>query len=335
MIGRIITVFTLAAAWMPRSHAEDEGAKAARQAVAWAVPGRWQLLTNNPVLRPGAKGEWDAGALGSMSVLKVGNVFHIYYEAWGVRGHSAMDYSTIQIGHAVSQDGVHWTKDPANPVVPKGTGNDWDRNGTWDPFVLWENGVFKMWYGGGMNNRCDWGYAVSSDGVHFAKQGQISHLGDVEDDHVVHDTAGGRYLMYYWDRKHEPKGLFLARSLNETNFDFAHAQPIQIEGLPSNSMYKFTHVLQDRGQWLMYFAEFIRPGCKGCWTGYSTSQDGLHWQAQNRQVLLGQDAEVLKVADELYFMYYGPDGYFDQKDCDVRLAVYQGKLSALAGRETK
>ena len=31
----------------------------------------WAVYSNNPVLRPGAKGEWDAGALGSMTVLKV------------------------------------------------------------------------------------------------------------------------------------------------------------------------------------------------------------------------------------------------------------------------
>jgi hypothetical protein len=36
----------------------------------------------NPVLKPGALGSWDAGALGSMTVVKVGSVFHLYYEAW-------------------------------------------------------------------------------------------------------------------------------------------------------------------------------------------------------------------------------------------------------------
>jgi hypothetical protein len=45
---------------------------------------------------------------------------------------------------------------------------------------------------------------------------------------------------------------------------------------------------------------------------------------------MGQDGEVLKVADDLWLMYYGPAGYFDQKGCDIRLAIYQGRLSALA-----
>ena len=50
----------------------------------------------------------------------------MYYEAWGIRGHSSQDYRSLQIGHATSRDGLHWTKDPANPVLPKGSGNAWD-----------------------------------------------------------------------------------------------------------------------------------------------------------------------------------------------------------------
>ena len=79
---------------------------------------------------------------------------------------SSQDYRSLQIGHATSRDGLHWTKDPANPVLPKGTASAWDREGTWDPFVLHEDGVFKMWYGDGMDDHGGWGYAVSTDGMH-------------------------------------------------------------------------------------------------------------------------------------------------------------------------
>jgi len=306
---------------------------------AMAGADHWAVYTNNPVLRPGAQGEWDAGALGTMSVLKVGELYHLYYEAWGVREAGAAgtssDYLTLQIGHATSRDGLHWTKDPANPVLPKGADNEWDHDGTWDPFVLHEDGVFKMWYGGGEGSHCDWGYAVSTDGVHFVKKGQLSHLGNVEDDHVVHDSATGRYFMYYWDRKHEPAGLFRAQSPNETDFDFAHAEPIRIEGLKYPAMYKFTHVIQDEGQWHMFFGEFVRPGCKDCRTGHATSPDGLHWTATNAGLIVGQDGEALEVADDLWLMYYGPDGCFDQAACDICVALFKGSLADVAGMPRK
>jgi predicted GH43/DUF377 family glycosyl hydrolase len=313
---------------------EGDAVLSVPQVRALAGTDHWAVYPHNPVLRCGASGEWDAGALGSMTVLKVGELFHMYYEAWGVRGNSAMDYNTLQIGHATSRDGVHWTKDPANPVLPKGTGKDWDRDGTWDPFVLYEDGVFEMWYGGGPDGNSGWGYAVSHDGSHFQKNGRLpspwADLNHAEDDHVVHDKPSGRHFMYYWDRKHEPMGLFRAQSATETDFDFAHAEPIRIEGLKHPAMYKFAHVIQSNGKWHMFFAEFVRPGCKGCHTGYATSSDGLHWTAQNTNLLVGQDGEVLKVADDLWLMYYGPDGYFDQKGCDIRLAVFRGKPENLA-----
>ena len=58
----------------------------------------------------------------------------------------------------------------------------------------------------------------------------------------------------------------------------------------------------------------------------------MRWQARNRRLLLGQDAEVLKVTDNRYFVYYCPDGYFDQPGCDIRLAIFKGQLSALSGQ---
>ena len=287
----------------------------------------------NPILRPGPKGTWDAGALGSMSVIKVGDTFHMYYEAWGVRTEAAWDaseYESLQIGHATSKDGIHWTKDPHNPVLPRGEEGDFDRTGTWDPFVIYEDGLFKLWYGGGGGSKpCDWAYAVSKDGTHFEKKERLSYIGHVEDCHVVHDTDTGRYLMYYWDRRHEPMGLFLATSPNETDFDFDDAKNLKIENEHYPEMYKFTHVLKDDNGWHMFYADFERPHCPDSFTRYATSNDGIHWTSRNKNLLEGHDGEIFKLANDLYLMYYGPRNHFDAKDCDIRLAVYNGRLGDL------
>ena len=282
----------------------------------------------NPVITLGAKGEWDAGALGSMSVFKVGDLLLLYYEAWGVRGDKSSDYLSLQIGHAVSLDGIHWVKDPANPVIRKS--DAWDRDGTWDPFLIHEDGLFKMWYGGGENTHCDWGYAVSKDGTHFTKQGQISHLGNVEDDHVVHDTVAGRYYMYYWDRAREPKGLCRAESKNETDFDFAHAVGLKIEGESYPGMYKFTHVFKEDDGWYMLYSDFVRPNCPKSTVRLAKSADGLVWKSINRNLFPGHDGEIIKLAADLHLIYYGPQGYFDAAKCDIRVAIYKGSLAKLA-----
>ncbi len=73
----------------------------------------------------------------------------------------------------------------------------------------------------------------------------------------------------------------------------------------------------------MFFADEDRAKAK---TRLATSKDGFTWTVRDNDLLVGHDGEVLKIADDLYFMYFGPDGFFDQKNCDIRLAVYKGTL---------
>jgi hypothetical protein len=83
----------------------------------------------NPIIDVGSEGSFDGGALGSMSVLLVDSVFHVYYETWGIRSSAEWDageYESLQIGHATSTDGINWIKDPNNPVLPHGGEADFD-----------------------------------------------------------------------------------------------------------------------------------------------------------------------------------------------------------------
>jgi len=318
------------------------------QVRAMAGKGFWRPYKQNPVLECGVPGEFDHAALGTPCVIKVDGLYHMYYETWQDPARPRVvvkksrfggrisydrprgDYTTLHIGHAISRDGVRWIKDPENPVIARGAEGEWDSVGTWDPFVIFEAGIFKMWYGAGVQATCDWAYAESKDGTHFAKKGRISNLGRVEDCHVVHDQASGKYRMYFWNRAFEPMGLFVAESDDEMHFDFAGARPIQIGDEHYPGRYKFTHVLQESGKWYMFYANFSRPHAWNAVTRLAVSEDGYHWKSVNRNLLIGHDADVIRADDDLYLVYYGPLGYFDARDCDIRLAVFQGSLDDLA-----
>jgi predicted GH43/DUF377 family glycosyl hydrolase len=294
------------------------------------------------VLAPGADGEWDAGALGSMNILKVGDTYHMYYEAWGSLSDAGTtdEYFSLQIGHATSKDGIKWVKDPENPVIPCGAEGEWDHEGTWDPFVIHEDGIFKMWYGGGVVLRCDCGYATSVDGVHFEKKGQISYLGKIEfeDLHVVHDPDDGKYYLYYWDRAQAPwndvmdsvpplpSGLFVASSDDETNYDLDNA--IRLKVKDQDWPVKYPHVMKEGNQWIMIFGEAVTRGNPSS-TGIATSTDLINWTKRAFPIVKGHDAEILKIGENSWYLYYAPDAYFDMPDCDIRLAVYQGELTDL------
>jgi hypothetical protein len=325
-----------------KNNTESAGVKPAVIASMKALASKdgFKPFDGNPVISPGSPGSWDAGALGSMTVLRVGEIFHLYYEAWGVRSEQewdASEYETLQIGHATSKDGIHWTKDEQNPVLPHGGEADFDRTGVWDPYVIYEDGLFKMWYGGGGGSQPNFGWAsaTSIDGSHFEKQGLIG-IGNqtgTEDCHVVFDKESGLYYMYYWYGWEEPEAMYLVTSPTETGFDFNKAIKIRIEG-DDSYMCKFGHILRDTDGWHMFYSNFVRPHCPNSIVRYAYSEDGIHWQAKNKWLIFGLDADVLQVTDDLYLMAYGPKNHFDKKDADIRVAIYNGSLMGLASKPT-
>jgi hypothetical protein len=55
-------------------------------------------------------------------MLKTGDIFYRYCEAWGVRSEKewdAAEYETRQIGCATSKEGILWTKDLIYPLRQK------------------------------------------------------------------------------------------------------------------------------------------------------------------------------------------------------------------------
>lgn len=105
----------------------------------------WTRYSSNPVLSVGISGSWDQKVVALPCVLVEDGGFMLWFE--GSRDPSVL-VSQPQTGYARSSDGVNWTKDSNNPVLPVGGSTAWDRNVAIVTQVLNEGGVYKMWYGG-------------------------------------------------------------------------------------------------------------------------------------------------------------------------------------------
>ena len=97
-------------------------------------------------------------------------------------------------------------------------------------------------------------------------------------------------------------------------------------------MCKFGHVLRDDDGWHLFYSNYDDGHGRNSIVRYATSDDGIRWQVRNKAVIKGLDADVLRVADDLYLMAYAPQGGFDAKGTDIRLAVYNGRLPDLANK---
>ncbi|MBI2299787.1 MAG: hypothetical protein HYU66_12745 [Armatimonadetes bacterium] len=70
-----------------------------------------------PVLKPGDWGAWDDGGYSEAKVLYLDGVYHVFYG--GAKLNPVRILSQESIGHAWSEDGVTFIKDPLNPVAPR------------------------------------------------------------------------------------------------------------------------------------------------------------------------------------------------------------------------
>jgi hypothetical protein len=54
--------------------------------------------------------------------------------------------------HAESVDGIEWTKTPT-PFLERGEESSWTGQGIQSPAILFENGVYHIWYAGTRTDR--------------------------------------------------------------------------------------------------------------------------------------------------------------------------------------
>lgn len=93
-------------------------------------------------------------------VLKVDGIYKMWYTGQA-RGHS-------YIGYAESTDGIHFERKCAEPVMISEF--PWEKESVMNPCVLYEDGLYRMWYSAGETYEPNvLAYATSTDGIHWEK----------------------------------------------------------------------------------------------------------------------------------------------------------------------
>ncbi len=158
------------------------------------------------VLEPGAPTDFDAGWVESPALHFDAATGRYLMWYTGVKGYS-------QIGLAVSDDGITWEKDPANPLLTLGAPPGWDDLHVATPSVIRSGDVFEMWYSGvgrfsTARSYARVGYAVSVDGVRWIEYPFNPLVFDGVPERPMHkywavdvvfDAENDEYLMWYED----------------------------------------------------------------------------------------------------------------------------------------
>ena len=251
--------------------------------------GPWEKRPQ-PVLGPGPRGSWDAQQLQSPCVVKVGNLYHLYYLGMASR------QGVAQTGLATSRDLIHWTKHPANPVIRAEKGK-WDATFAAHARVLNDGRLLRLYYGGRPR---EIGYAESRDGIRWSKPrlGLLDHGGSKDNNICFVPGRGGT-----WDsRRTETFGVVKAAGLfhafyvgdSGTAGRVGHAtstdgrrwvratpQPVLARGAANqwdSYSIKHVHVTHRDGEFHMLYTSKRPSDRQSAWRiGLATSPDGSRW----------------------------------------------------------
>lgn len=162
-------------------------------------------FASRPILEPGPLGTFDdSGAMGSSLVVHDGRKY-LYYIGW-TRGVSVPFYTFV--GGAVSEDGGEtFERVSAGPLLER---SDVDPYLTTSPWVLIDNGIWRMWYASGTGwqaaeegpqHRYHIRYAESEDGITWRRTGRVCIDYRNEDEYAIARPCvvktGDRYRMWY------------------------------------------------------------------------------------------------------------------------------------------
>lgn len=170
----------------------------------------WTKYQNNPVLQPSVIDGVTERGVGEPTIVH-NDKYRLWYTSIGPS-------EAYRIGYAISDDGLNWIKGAKFALV-RGTG--WEDRGVSHPYVIFENGIYHMWYSAwGLTGGWKLGYATSTDGINWTRSSSnplsVPSLGHIGAPSVI--KINNLYHLYYHTGGSIPTNIYHAVSENKINW---------------------------------------------------------------------------------------------------------------------
>ena len=213
------------------------------------------------------------------SMIEKDGRMHMFYNRV-TTGYPWWDIAVDSIGHAVSDDLIHWEVQPTAIAAERGR---FDDSQTWSPAVIKKDDLYYMFYTGcNINIAQAPCLAVSKDLYNWEHVASplftpgdwcpwdASRWSNARDSMVFSDDDG-KYYMYYCTTKKTPDGDMDAMGLASSD-DLLHwnDEGATLE-LYTKRASESPYVVKRNGKYYMFFTDCERGG-----TGYAVSDNPLH-----------------------------------------------------------
>ena len=243
----------------------------------------WQRSSQPVLSTMTTEQTWCRVTLYNPTVVKVDG----RYEMWYLGNSSATRNNDMDLGYAESEDGLHWTAFPDNPILRTGetpVGQAWQT-----PHVLFDadEGLYKMWFvmsqrlgttSKGPLMRQMLGYATSPDGRRWEVHPEPLYPSGRRP--CVLKDGPGRYRMWMNSAPAADDDFrAMARHIYRfTSADGLHwsrdAEPAVVANETHRSVV-YPYVLENNGTYTMWYGCHVADGIFEIYA--STSADGLYW----------------------------------------------------------
>lgn len=210
-----------------------------------------------------------------------------------------------------------WTEYMDNPLIGS-SNNSYDTFGVLEPKILFENGIYKMWYAGlTYNSRACVLYAESVDGINWTKYPNpvLTPSVNMWDSNstlpgaIIND--GNQYKMYYvgWTNYLNHWNIGLATSPDGKNWT-KYPNPVILGTSGWEYQVIPSAVFKINGTYRLYYMGRNAPYYK---LGYATSSDGIQWNQNDNPImepnLLWEGTAIkhpsILIENNKYIMVYG------------------------------
>lgn len=229
---------------------------------------------------------------------------------------------------------TQWSKYAGNPIISPGQVSSYNCNGfdywqTWMPTVLYENGIYRMWYVGdgyAPNRMYSFGYRISENGVDWFpyERNPVLLQGSTYDNQymwggtIVKDDS--EYKLYFggYSSITQKWSVGLATSTDGIHWTKRSNPVLTGGGLGSwdvNGASQPCVIKEGAGQYKMWFGGSSNQSTTAI--GYATSTDGIAWEEYSGNPIvtattinqwesfLVTDPRVVKLGSTYHMFYFG------------------------------
>ncbi len=239
-------------------------------------PTKWRRYGDQPVFSPGTAGAWDDFSVRHPRVFRAAAQYRMWYSGNQSGGH-------MQIGRAVSTDGVNWSRDPATPVIQSNQLPPYDSGGVSFPVIIRDAEKYQAWVSGFSGSNYYALYYTSTDGGRTWTAGAAAPVlspgasGAWDDTHVRPCSVirnGQTYVMWYWGFDGATGAIGVATSTNGATWTKYSGNPVfsPVAGTWEKLVGE-CWVDYRGGTYSMFYGGFDRA----VKLGYAVSSDGYTW----------------------------------------------------------